>query len=542
MYTALAAILAFDVLYCVIFVSGPTNLSEEYAYAGLALNALHGQINLQALDASRILQYLPIAAFYEAFGIGIYTSSAWNGVCFVGTVLIAFLVGRELYGASTGLLSALLVSFFTPVVRVSSTLDVVMSMTFFVSLAMLALLYGRNHRSRKWMFAGGVFLVATQLTIPIGLIAVVAGLLYAIVELARKKLGLGFVMYMIAGIVAASAVVLIFSYAVSGSPLTIANLNGAYYSNLTMTQTTYGIIGAPVVYANGSVNNLFGWYLPYYPEQMFEYSAMQAIIGGVIHNNISLATTWQQLYSPGFVAGFYFYAVIIALSYLIIRWDRRVYFPFLWFAVGFLFLQFAPQGGTLSPFRYILIFRDVRYLTVLAVPTAVIISVALVRFVGTRKRGTGRQHSAWKLRLAIAIAVVAFLVLTSIPTNLLWHNYVHTEYYSLQAIANIVLHAGGNIIVYYPSGDWPVLPVYVHESKSINLQMLDGIQNCSQFQVDSYVIIPNVTDRFSPPWPYISNTSRYCPDFRLIAAPYSNASGQENIALKNEQSLYYVAP
>ncbi len=542
-YITLAAILAFDVLYGIIFVSGPTNLSEEYAYAHLALNAIHGQVNLQWLDASRLLQYLPIAAFYEAFGVGIYTSSAWNTICFVGIVLIAFLVGRELYGANTGLLSALLASFFTPIVRVSSTLDIVMPMAFFVSLALLALLYGHNRKSGRWMFAGGVFLVATQLTIPIGLIAVVAGLLYVIIELARRKLSFGLVMYMVAGIAAASLVVLAFSYYVSGSPLTIANLNGAYYSNLTMTDTIYGIIGAPVVYANGSANSLFGWYLPYYPEQMFEYSATQALIGGITHNSISLSTVWQQLYNPGLTAGFYFYAVIIAMAYLLLKWDRRLYFPLIWFAIGFLFLQFAPQGGTLSPFRYILIFRYVRYLTVLVVPTTVIISMGLVRFSGIRKHLKSRSmDKSRKLKLSIAIAIVLFLILTSIPANALWRNYIYTEYYPLRFIANIVLHAGPNITVYYPSDDWPDMIVYTHDSKSINLIMLDGISNCSRFQAGSYVIIPNVTDSFAPSWSYIVNTSKYCPNFHLVAAPYSDAYNQSGIPLKNQQKLYYVEP
>lgn len=299
------------------------------------------------------------------------------------------------------------------------------------------------------------------------------------------------------------------------------------------------------MYANGSANNLFGWYLPYYPQQMFEYSAMQAIIGGITHNNINFATIWQELYNPGFIAGFYFYAAIIAILYLLLRWDRRVYFPLIWFAIGFLFLQFAPQGGTISPFRYILIFRDVRYLTVLAVPTCVIISIALVRFLSTKKRGAGRaqrKDASWTLRLALVIAVVVFLILTSIPANILWYRYVYTEYHPIQVIANILLRTGGSTIVYYPSGDWPDIQIYTHDSKSLNLTVLDNLQNCSEFSPYSYVILPNVTDGFSPPQPYIVNTSKYCPNFHLIAAPYSNAFGQESIALKNQQRLYYVTP
>ena len=545
--TALAAVLVFDLLYAVITVSGPTNLSEEYAYAGLALNAIHGQVNLQQIDASRLLQYLPIAAFYEAFGVGIYTSSAWNMVCFLGTVLVAFLIGRELYGPITGLTSALLASFFTPIVKVSSTLDIVMSMAFFISLVMLALLYGRNRGSKAWMFAAGVFVVAAQLTIPIALIAAAALALYLVLELARKKIELKLVLYVLAGAAVAAAVVLAFSYSVSGNPISIATLNGAYYSNLTMTDTAYGIIGAPIVYANGSKNDLFGWYMHYYPGQMFEYSAMQAIVGGILHGNITLWSVWQQLYSQAMIAGFYFYAALAAAIYLTIRWDRRLYYPLMWLAVGFLFLQFAPQGGTLSPFRYILIFRDVRYLTALAVPTSVLIAVALSRFVSGKGHGA-KGLTKRKIRISLAIAAVAFLIITSIPANIEWHSYIYTEYYSLHALAGIIQHTGGITTVYYPSVDWPDMIVYLHDSSQLNLQMLDGISNCTYFAAGSYVVLPNVTKGYAPQWPYINDTSAYCPDMHLVAEPvvqppYGTAGfNQMYIALKNQQRLYYVVP
>ncbi len=547
LYTALAALLVFDLLYAVITVSGPTNLSEEYAYAGLALNAIHGQVNLQQIDASRLLQYLPVAAFYEAFGVGIYTSSAWNMICFLGTVLVAFLIGREVYGPITGLASALLASFFTPIVKVSSTLDIVMSMTFFTSLVMLALLYGRNRGSKAWMFAVGVLVVAAQLTIPIALIAAAALALYLVLELARKRIELKLVLYVLAGAAVAAAAVLVFSYSVSGNPTLIATQNGAYYSNLTMTNTVYGIIGAPVAYANGSKNDLFGWYMPYYPGQMFEYSAMQAIVGGISHGNITPRSIWQQLYSPAMIAGFYFYAALAAVIYLAIKWDRRLYYPLMWLAVGFLFLQFAPQGGTLSPFRYILIFRDVRYLAVLAVPTSVVIAIALARFASGKGR-SAKGRSMRRIRISLAIAAVAFLILTSIPANIEWHNYIYTEYYSLHVLAGIIQHTGGITTVYYPSVDWPDLGIYLHDSSMLNLQMLDYIQNCTQFAAGSYVILPNITKGYAPHWPYINDTSAYCPAMHLVAEPevpppYGTAGfNQMYVALKNQQRLYYVAP
>ncbi len=547
-YVLLALILAFDLTYSLAFASGPTNLSEDNAYAVFAIGVLHGQFNFVSLDAGRILEYLPIAGFFYVFGLGIYSSTAWNIIMFVGSVFIAFLLGREAYNEKCGLVSALLLSFFIPAVNGATRLEINEAMMFFTALALLALLYGHNRKSMHWMFAAGLLLVISLLTTPIAIYATIAGVLFLLVEIARRKMGLGMLAYLFAGMAVALVAILALSSSVSGNPLTLITLNQVYYSNLTMANTEYGIIGAPTEYANGSFNGL-DRYLLYYPQTMFAYYNVQPIISALASGSFSPATAYHQLINKSLSAGFYFYAVVVAAAYLLFRRDGRLYFPALWLAVGFAFIQFAPQGLTLYPFRWILVFRDVRYLASIAIPTCVIIAMALVRMTEIGRRSGAAPERSWRAGRAFGLpkpvfasAVVAFLIGTSVPVNLSWSNYVSVEYYSLHAIANMFVSSSSNTTIYYPSGDYSQFPIYLDGNPHLDTVMLDDISNCSSFAAGSYVVIPNVTAGYAPDWRYINDTSKYCPNLELVAAPYdsSAAGGLVHVAEEYEQKLYYV--
>ncbi|MDE1873955.1 MAG: glycosyltransferase family 39 protein [Candidatus Micrarchaeota archaeon] len=547
-YLLLALLLVFDFAYAVFFASGPTNLSEDDAYADLALMTVHGQLNPVSLDSVRVLEYVPIAAFFSVFGTNTLAGNAWNIVLFVGSVLVAFLIGRELYGERCGLLSALFLSFFVPAVNGAIRLEINESVMFFTALAVLALLYGHNRKSRRWMFASGFLLVASSLTIPIVLGVILFAAVYALVELARRKSTLELTAYLAAGALSASVAVLALSAAAFGDPLALAHLNGAYYSNLTMASTEFGVIGAPFAYTNGSTSNLV-YYMSFYPEQLFGYGTLTNLASYVSTGQNNLSALAQILANTGLPAGYYFYAAVAGLACLLVKRERRIYFPALWLIVGLAFLQFAPQGLSISPFRWILIFRDVRYLSLVAVPVCVLIAMALSRFSGIEKRsardGAPKERIVSSDRLpraAITVLALLFLLLTSLSINLQWSSLINAEYYSLHSIA--AGFAGTNVStnVYYPSGDYPRMILYTGGNRFLNLQMFDGISNCSKFASGSYLIIPNVSAGFSPPWPYVANTTEYCPGAVLLSAPYDSSAPPQfqHQAAEYAQRLYFI--
>lgn len=555
-YIALAVIFAYDIFRVATHILGPTPLSEDFAYVLLAIDALHGNISLFSLsiDGTRLLQYLPIAAFYRLFGVNIYTSSAWNAIMFLGTVLTAFFVGKRVYSSHAGLLAALLISFFTPAVKNSISVGISETMMFFVSVTLLALLYAHDKKSPKLMLVVGVLAIAAPLSIPIGLIGLLVVLVYTAVEFLRRRIDIRMVAWLAAGVVIVGLLVLVFSYINTGDPLAIVHENSVYYSNLTMAQTNYGIIGsAPNLSAYGSQNSVRS-YLLFYPQQMFTYHIISAIEGSIATGNYNPVSVWNSVYRR-YVgnSGFYFYAVFIAALALLVLRERNAYFPLLWFGVGFAFLEFAPMGISLFPFRYILSFRALRYTASVAVPIAVILAIAIIRIVEGKRHSRAAARSArtrrmarpshYYARLLIGSSIVVFLIATSIPINNVWYAVVYAQTYPIHKIANYIESIGNSTPLYVPSAEFSYLEVYMYQHNLSRVVIYDNIYNCTSMPGGSYVVIPNTTLGWDAQLPYVNNTAEYCPNWQLIETIHASPG---IVALSGwpqgryAQKLYYV--
>ncbi len=552
-YLLLAIVVAYDLFRAITHVLGPTMLSEDFAYIFLAFNALHGNINIgSAIDATRILQYLPIALFYKLFGVGIYTSSAWNVLMYISTVIIAFFVGKEVYNAKAGLVAALLLGFFTPVVKNSVSAGINETMMLFISLTMLAVLYGHNKHSSYWMFAAGILAIVTQLSIPIGLIALISAAIYVMVEYLRHNTSRKLVAWFFFGIVVAGAAVVLFSYADTGNLFVIIHQNGAYYSNLSMTDTSYGIIGSvPSHFANGSANNLI-YYLDYYPQQMLTFNIIPAIRDAIVSGNLNPIAIWDKAYRINTSNyGLYFYAVLIAALILLILQEKRLYFPLLWLAVGMGFLEFAPMSVSFFPFRYVLSFRALRYTTGIAVPIAVILAIAVMRIIdggidakGDEKRKKmKRGYFNSSARFVAGAIVVAVLIATSVPLNNAWYNNVYSQTYPLRVIANYLNGKSNATRVYVPTTDYYFISVYMHYNNMSRINPYYYLYNCTYMAAGAYLIVPNASSGWVPATPAINNTEEFCPGLKLIMEVNASLAATRFIGWppsKYEQRLYYV--
>ncbi|MGC8622619.1 MAG: ArnT family glycosyltransferase [Candidatus Micrarchaeia archaeon] len=554
-YLILAIIVAYDLFRAATHILGPTYLSEDFAYVLSAFSVLRGYINIGfSIDSTRILQYLPIALFYRLFGINIYTSSAWNVIAYIGTVIITFFVGKEVYNSKAGLVAALLISFFTPVVKNSVTVGINEAMMFFVSLAMLAVLYGHDKRSAYWIFAAGFLAVMAQLTIPIALIALLGTVIYVLVEYLRKNISIRIVSWFFAGIIVAALIVALFSYANTGDPLVIIHQNSVYYSNLSMTSTTYGIIGnVPSHFQNQSGNNLIA-YLMFYPNAMFNFYILHAIRNAIFTKNLNPVSIWNNAYKINTNNdGLYFYAVLLASLILLILEDKKVYFPLLWLGVGLGFLDFAPMSISLFPFRYILSFRALRYTTAVAVPIAVILSIAIVRIMqgDQSPKQNGHRHRKEEeykkvIRGIAAVAIIVFLVATSIPLNEMWYQFVKFQIYPLQVISNY-LNTRSNISgIFVESNSYLFMTVYLNRNNSDILYQYSPSYNCTDMEPGSYIIIPNITSLgLTSSTVFMENATKVCPNLKLVMtvnATRSQTSLLYGISpLSYQEKLYYYS-
>ncbi len=395
---ALVIIMGYALVYQLVFVEGPSYFGDDTVYTYYANLALHGTFS-ENMDifSVRLLNIYPIALFYALFGIGKLSSAGWAIVSFLGSIAIAFLLGRELYDEYAGLLAALLLSFFPLLVALSGTPSPNIPEMFLAGLAVLAAVYGVRRNSRGWYFASGASLVAAVLATPESGYIVPVVFAYLLAELLRKKIRVDRTsLFFVAGILIAGASVLLVNYVSCGNPL----------QTLTVTSAVYSTAGTP---AEGIIINTNPYF---YFGVMFPYNAIGSLASMLAGHNLGPTAIWNYVFQANYnFAGFFFYAFALCAAYLLLARERRAYVPLLWFAIGFLFLEFGPIYVSLVPFKYLLTHRLERYLTLIAIPLALTVSFAVMSL---RERLRKAKHGYLAL---VPFVLVAFLIVTAIPVE-----------------------------------------------------------------------------------------------------------------------------
>lgn len=519
-------ILIFALAYSVAYVGGPSFFGDDTVYANLAHQVLSGTFTESSFIFSvRLLQIYPIALFYKLFGVNIITDSAWDILSFLGMIAVTYLIGKELYNEYAGLLSALLLAFFPLVVQLSATISDNIPMAFITSLAVLMLIIAMKRNSRWYYFASGALLIASPLVTPEGFVIIIVVLLFIITELARKKIRIdGTTMHLLYGVVVAGLLLMLANYALSGNPLITASLSSHFYSAIGGNDTIPSTNTDPMFYIN----------------TMFPYQIVNVISTQLRSGNINPVSIWNDLYTINYnTSGFYFYALVIAIVYLVAKREKSSYIPLFWFAVGFLYLEFGPMNISLSPFHYLLSYRLGRFLTLVSVPAVLIIGLALARFADLMK---SKQKTAahWHgLKLAVVFAVMAFLIVTAIPVNQMWYQILYYERYDQIAIANYLL-AMPNSTPIYMSSAFSNVPIYMQFDNLSRIYVYDNNPNCRYIPPGSYIIIPKYDRIFN--LNYTPNPAQYCPAWKLVYYPSIGEYFPQyitSVAIPFSAKLYY---
>jgi 4-amino-4-deoxy-L-arabinose transferase-like glycosyltransferase len=519
----LIVLLASAFALSVVFAIGPSYMGDDVAYAFFAHRVDIGQFKQASGDilSIRIMQIYPIALFYSMLGVNAVSSAMWDTLALLGTVAVTFFIGKEVYNESVGLLSAFLLA-LSPI---ANTLSVTMSdnvpMMFFASLGMLGLLYGERRESRAWYAISGIAFMASVLVMPEGLIALATGVLYLLVQIARKKAKAGRALpFFACGLLIAFAITCAFNYANVGNPLITFTSTFSFYQSQSGTNVI-----APA-----------NTYLAFYPETMFPYNVLATLqrdLGSGIFNPVRI---WDDIDVANYnVVGFLFYIVIIAAAYLALRKERGAYFPLFWAIVGLLLLEFDPLHISLAPFVYTLQHRLSRYLTLVAPPVAIIISIALVRLL----QGHEKRIMRYAAVAFVALAVL-FIAYTSLQVTGLWYSINAYERFDQVAIAKYLDRLPNETPVYYLNG-FGFTEIYMRFSNMSRFYIYDQIDNCSKIPGGAYIIIPKNEQVFSIP--FTPDPTRYCPEWQLVYVPEINSMYPYYIsgpAMVSEAVLYYV--
>jgi len=522
-YGLLAIIIAYTLAYSFVFISGPSFFGDDTVYLNLAYSVLKGNfLEGPFIFSTRILQFYPTALLYALFGTNLYTDSGWDIIAFAGTVLVTFYLGKELYNEYAGLIAALLLSFFPRIVILASTISEDVTMTFFSALLILFIIYAEKRESAKWYFVAGLLLITPFLVTPEGFITIVVAVVYLLIEILRRKIKINKIsLFFIYGILVSGALLLIYNY---------------FYTNphqpfvtLTTNLNFYSAVGGPNHIPSTNTD------LRFYLQQIFPYNVIGNLASAISRLDFNPISIWHSIFQINYnKVGFYFYVFVIAALYLILRLERRSYVPLLWFAVGFAYLEFGPMHVGLHPFEYLLSYRLGRFLTPLTVPVVLAIAFAITRSV--------EKKSMIKRPIAAVLAVLAvlFLILTSLPISIFWHNATVYETFDQRAIANYIYQLPQNVKIYY-SGAFAMTPIFAHFDNISRFYAYDGISNCSDIPVGAYVELPKYQPIFGIN--YTLYPDKYCPGWKLVLYPTIKGNYSASIvstAMPFGARLYYV--
>ncbi len=532
-YLLLLAIMAYTLIYSIYFAVGPTHLGDDIAYSFLAHYATAGTFMESNGDilSVRLLQIFPIAFFYYIFGAGALSSVAWDILCFTLSVLLAFLIGRELFDDKVGLLSAFLLATFPLAAIYSTTMSDNVPMMFFVSLSFFALIKAIKNKSRFWYFITGVALMAAPLTIPEGFIWWIMVGFLLIIGLIFRKLPVGNrsasfsinrkSLYMILGFLIALCVVMTVNYFNSKNAFITFTANISYYGQTWRPD----LIPLPLNAA-----------LAFYPNIMFPYHLTSALYTALAYKNFNPVSIITNGYIYGSnTTGFYFYALIPAAAYLILRKNdrRRSALLLLWVVTGMLYLEFGPQHITLYPFTYILSHRLDRYLLLIATPISIVISAALLGIERSSKK-------KWRhIKLAGSVAAIIFLTVTSLQIIVYIHSIAEAEKLMQYKAAEYIINLPDNTRVYLDSG-YGDLVVYAGFDNLSRFQLgYDGITACQLIPGNSFVLVPS--KEYSS-LNYTNQSGRMeCPWWdKVLSPPESYKNIVLQLAAPDLTTLYYV--
>lgn len=430
-----------------------SNGADNYIYSSDAYMWLHlGQWDNGSFS-TRVLTILGIAFFYKLLGPSQFSVVLFDVFCLLGTMVIVYFIGSELYDKRAGVLSALVYGLMPIAVEQASMTSDDISMAFMASLAVLFLLLAVKYKKGKRMFytLSGLFGILTFWTTPEGpiiFVFLIPVLLARIIKNFNRKEILRAAFFFL-GIVIGLGMMGGLDYVISGVPLHFYTVNAQSYTNDYCN--------------NAACKTLFNTdSLNYYLSNMFTYNLIASFSNAVNAGSISAVynSTVSFLnpaansngnsydFEHAFYIGTFLFLLLCALR------DRKVLFPSAWVILVFLYLAF----GTMSLSRYIkLVPQYSRYELLFLPGLALLIGFGLARLMEPIKK---KRINAFKKYLPFTLALLIMFLLffdavySVQMVNYSWYNRMYQFVQAGKFIAasnqsiNIVRDVGSSIDEY----------------------------------------------------------------------------------------------
>ena len=311
---------------------------DDIAFIQKAYSIMKGSIPLpgsSGVDAAgtRIMVYFPIAFFFYLFGISEFTASLYFILCSLGSVTLAFLLGKYFFDERTGLVAALLLSFFPHEVIYSTQIIPDIPIAFYLGLTALLFILGEKNNSKKFFLLSGLIYGIAYTTkesyITFGFFLATYFTLNLIIKvLSRKKIqNLKYYLLFIVGFLIIFSVENVF-YLSQGKDL---------FTNIIVNKNNI------MLEKNGNPNLNHYYYMMFnlYPDE-FEHR----------------------------IFGHFYFAIFFSLICLLIKDFKKSFFIIVWFLVVFFTYQYI--STIIAGRTYIE--REDKYLTVLTLPAILLIA------------------------------------------------------------------------------------------------------------------------------------------------------------------------
>jgi len=401
----------------------------------------------------------PEAFFVKLLGYNQIGFTFYPLICSLLTIVLAYFFGKNIFmNANIGLLSSLLISFYPLDVTFSTKISPDIPLACFISLSIYftILSFISKRKTKTSSLLAGVFasIAYTIKTFGIILFPVIISIIfyYYFKKNERKKLKL-FILYFIVGFLPIFLINEAYFYLNTGHVLLEPTINRkAQMDNFRGSSTTH------VLTENFRVLTTFG--------EPIEF--------------LKLAFGLKESKLGVNYFGYFYFVLFFSLSLLLIKKKFNKSAPVLiWLAVGIAILEFSPVGIELKhdetlQVNYLLIPKEGRFMTMLTLPTVIIVSLALFNI----------QKS--KTRKLIVFLVIVFLFTTSIFSINKIHDYFKDGIRDVETASRLIPFLDKPIYMdHLARGEIRYFTGFKYDEK---IKDFSGIVNETQLK-DSYILV-----------------------------------------------------
>ncbi len=352
----------------------------------------------------RWMMIFPVMASFMLFGFSDFSAVLFPLLCSLGSVVLIFYMGKNLFNEKAGLIAAFLLSFFPLNVIYSTRITPEIPLAFFMALSVFMFLLGEQRKGDRvflnlknlYFLLSGVFLGVGYLVKESAIILLPFFIAYVLYRRGiRKEYLLIFI-----GFLAIFSIEGLYYYDNTGDFFLRPHLNSKVAAfkyeveleRLLKSENVYGMV--EVIYVSNP---------DLYPKLL-----------------LNQKPHWRSKINESF--GYFYYFVLLSLAAL--TWYRfrgkcpkKAHIPVLWALSLFLFLEFGPMGFKLNSanawLEYRVIVKSLRYLTMLTIPSLLIIASFL-------------SIDTKKIKFLILPLTLIILLASSIPIM----GTVHTDFVS----------------------------------------------------------------------------------------------------------------